>query len=143
MKTPTLLVSLAAATALSAVLLTSCSKGGEQYNRSVDVQAMIQQLKSADSEQRQNALIALAEAGPYAAEAVSVLIEALKDAEQLNRSLAAYALGRIGPQASSAVPALKECLNTPDPKLTPAVINALRAIDPAAADGLTIENVTQ
>ena len=142
MKTLTLMVSFATLAALSTGLLVSCSKG-EDYNKSVNVKAMVQQLKSQDKDQRQNACIALAEAGPYAAEAVPALIEALKDSESLNRSLAAYALGRIGPKASQAVPALKECLNTPDPEVTPAVINALRAIDPKAATGLKVENVTQ
>lgn len=142
MKTFTQIVSFVALAALTAGLLPGCSKSGE-YNKSVDVKAMVQQLKSADKDQRQNAIIALGEAGPYAAEAVPGLIEALKDPEALNRSLSAYALGRIGPKAASAVPALKACLDAADPEVTPSVINALRAIDPKAAAGLKIENVSQ
>jgi len=142
MKTLTLLVSLATLAALSSGLLVSCSKGGD-YNKSVDVKAMVQQLKNQDKDQRQKACISLAEAGPYAAGAVPALIEALKDPDNLTKSLAAYALGCVGPKASQAVPALKECLNTPDPEVTPSVINALRAIAPKAASGLKVENVAQ
>ncbi len=142
MNTLTRFASLTAAAVLCAGLLVNCSRG-DSGNKSVDVKAMIQQLKSADSDQRQKACIALAEAGPNAADAVPALIEGLKDSDAVNRRLAAYALGQIGPKAAAAVPALKACLGEGDRDLTPACVNALRAIDPKSVAGVKIDNVSQ
>ncbi|MCI0539843.1 MAG: HEAT repeat domain-containing protein, partial [Verrucomicrobiales bacterium] len=77
-----------------------------------------------------------AKPGEAAAVAVPNLIPLLKDTDPLVRRLAAYALGQIGPKAKEAIPALKEALNDTERDVVTASINAIRAIDATAADGL-------
>jgi len=107
--------------------------GGGEPTAKVDVQAQIQNLKSEDAQKRVDACVELAKAGPDAASAVTSLIPVLKDSDALVRRLAAYALGQIGPKAKEAVPALKELMNDTDRDVLTATINAIRAIDAAAA----------
>ena len=99
-------------------------------NEKIDVQAQIQNLKSADADARANACVELAKAGPGAAGAVQPLIESLKDSDPLVRRLSAYVLGEIGPAAKDAIPVLKTMLTEPDRQLIAAVVIAIRAIDP-------------
>lgn len=102
----------------------------------IDVQAQISELSSPDAEKRQNACIALGEAGEGAAPAVPALIPLLKDKDPLVRRLAAYALGMIGPKAKAAVPALKEATGDRDSSVVETSINALREIDPKSGETL-------
>ena len=118
--------SLLALAALTAALFTGC--GGQQNKEKVDVPAATQGLKSQVTDEKANACIELAKAGPAAAGAVPDLIPLLKDGDPLVRHLAAYALGQIGPKASAALPALKEALNDSDRQVVSDAINALRFI---------------
>src|SRR6476646_9992793 len=86
----------------TAALLFGC-KAKEQK---VDVAALVQNLKSADTDIRVNALTELAKGGPASAPAVSELIPLIKDKDPLVRRLAVYALGQIGPRAAAALPAI-------------------------------------
>jgi HEAT repeat protein len=120
--------------------LVSCSKE-EEFNKNINVSAMIQQLKGQDKDQKVNACTALAEAGPNAAEAVATLTQALKDDDPLVRRLAAYALGKIGPKAASAVPALKELFNDSDVSVMRNALIAVRSIKPSEVPAVKIDNV--
>jgi len=124
------------------LFVAGCSRQGEQFDRTVDVSAMIQQLQSSDEQDRINACIALGSAGPHAAKAVPALAETLSDQSSLVKSLAAYALGQIGPQAASAIPQLKVLLGSGDPEATPSALNAIRLIDASALPDAYIPNVT-
>jgi HEAT repeat protein len=115
-------------------MATGCSKEGPTYNKSVDVAKQVELLKGGDAEKKAEALTALAEGGPYSVDAVPTLIETLNDPDPNVVSMAAYALGEIGPKASAAVPALKEAYDkSTRMEVTPAIVNALRAIDPSQA----------
>ncbi len=120
--------------------LVSCSKE-EEFNKNINVAAMIQQLKGQDKDKRVEACTALADAGPYAAEAVPALAEALKDSDPLVRRLAAYALGNIGPKAESAVPALKAVFNDSDDSVMRNAVIAVRKIKPSEVPAVKIDNV--
>lgn len=117
---------------LTTLLLTGC--GGEKRPK-VDVQAQIAALKGDDNDARQDALTALAMAGPKAAPAIPALVELLKDKDPLIRRLAVYAIGEIGEGAKSALPAIKELLNDRDRDVSTSAFNAIANIDPKAAAG--------
>jgi HEAT repeat protein len=134
MKIPTHALLMLAAGLLLAGLSAGCGSG--EKKETVDVQAQIKNLKSDNAETRQNACVELAKGGESAAPAVQALIPALKDTDPLVRRLAAYALGEIGPKAKEAIPALKELMNDPERDVLTATINAIRAIDAAAAGGI-------
>lgn len=118
------------------------SCGRKEAKPKINVQEQIKLLQSGDSKAKEEAAIALAEAGEKAEPAVPALIATLKDKDPLIRRLSAYALGEIGPKAASAVPALKEALPDPNRDVVFAVANALRSIDPKAAGELKLENVS-
>ena len=61
------------------------------------------------------------------------LLESLKDPDPAQRKEAAEILERLGADAKPVVPALVEALKDKDENVRDAVINALLAIDPAAA----------
>ena len=121
----------------SLFFVAACSKQGQQFDEKVDVDAMIQQLQSSEEQDRVDACVALASAGPHAEPAVPALTQALSDRSSLVQSLAAYALGQIGPPAASAIPQLKIVMGSGDPEAAPSALNAIRAIDPAALPGAT------
>ncbi len=135
MKVPLCVLPLFVCGLLLATLTAGCGGGGDNTEK-VDIQAQIQNLKSDNAETRQNACVELAKPGEAAAVAVPNLIPLLKDTDPLVRRLAAYALGQIGPKAKEAIPALKEALNDTERDVVTASINAIRAIDATAADGL-------
>jgi HEAT repeat protein len=124
------------------LFVAGCSRQAEQFDRNVDVSAMIQQLQSSEEQQRVDACVALSEAGPYAEPAVPALIEALKDPSPLVKRLAAYALGQIGPKAAPAIPELKALLGSGERDVLTSAINAIRSIDPSALPDAHIPNVT-
>jgi hypothetical protein len=64
---------------------------------------------------------------------VPLLMDSLKNPDRLLRRFTASALAAYGPQAQPAVPALTALLSDPDPAVNSAVTQALRQIDPAAA----------
>lgn len=129
---------------LSVLLLASFVAGcGGGSGEKINVQAQIQNLKSADTDTRVNACVELAKAGPDAAPAVPALIVALKDSDFLVRRLAANALGVIGPKAKEAIPALKEATKDRDASVRTEAIGAIQGIDEKAAAGLkAMPNVT-
>lgn len=123
-------------------LAPACSKQTQQFDRTVDVQAMIQQLQASDHQSRVDACVALGSAGPHAAKAVPALTQALSDQNSLVRSLAAYALGQIGPAASSALPELQKLMAAGDPEASPSALNAIRLIDASQVPDFEMPNVT-
>ena len=140
MMTPRLAAFPLAFAVLVAVVTGGCSKDGPTYNKSINVAQQVELLKSGDPDKRAEALTALAEGGPYSAEAVPALIEVLNDPDPNLVSMAAYALGEIGPKAAAAVPALKEAYDkSTRMEVTPALANALRAIDPSQAPEIARE----
>src|SRR5258708_4087623 len=67
-------------------------------------------LKDKNRDTRRQAVVALAQFGPKAKQAVPDLIEAMADKDYLVRQGAATALARIGPEAKVALPTLNEAL---------------------------------
>jgi HEAT repeat protein len=130
---PILSLSLVLAGAMLGLLCgAGCSEQAQQFDRTVDVNAMIQQLQAGEEQDRVDACVALASAGPHAEPAVPALTQALSDQSSLVKSLAAYALGQIGPAAASAIPQLKMVMGSGDMEAAPSALNAIRSIDPAA-----------
>jgi HEAT repeat protein len=85
-------------------------------------------LKSPDSNVRQEACAELAKAKQNAAPALPDLIAALNDTDPIVRRLAAYALGEMGSAAKSAVPELQKHVADPDLSVMQNVGIALRSI---------------
>jgi HEAT repeat protein len=88
-------------------------------------------LRSGDWDDKQEAVHALGEAGPAAAEAVPALI-ALLGQKDLGAD-AATALGKIGPAAKEAVKALTDATGSSDRRLRLEAAAALARIDPTRA----------
>ena len=139
MKSPRQVVCASLLSVFVGVLMAGC---GEHHEK-VNIEAQRQALKAPGSEARAQACIELAKAGPSAAPAVKELIAVTSDPDPTTRKLAAYALGQIGSAAKEAVPRLKEMMDKDqDRDVYSATVNALRAIDPAAAGGATVPNVS-
>lgn len=73
-----------------------------------EVQKLLANLNSPDTETRLHAIQAIENLGPNGVEAVPALIRLLDDKERNIRTLAAHALGKIGPDAKMALPALRK-----------------------------------
>ncbi|KST63824.1 HEAT repeat domain-containing protein [Mastigocoleus testarum] len=86
----------------------------------------IQQLKTADEEQRSGLIESLAGLG---SSAVPDLMNALQDKDPAIRKSAAIALGKIGKDANAAVPALKKVLDDKDFQVRSSAMQALSSID--------------
>ncbi len=95
-----------------------------------------------DADAKAIALGEIAQLGPEAAPAIPKIIPLLKDPDPLVRRNAAYVLEMIGPAAKVAIPDLKAMLDTDIREQMTVVVNALRAIDPAAVAGVKVENVS-
>jgi len=123
------------------IALGLCLAGCGEKRENVDVNAQLAGL-AGDADAKVAALAEISKAGPDAASAVSKIIPLLKDEDAVVRRTAAFALGAIGPAAKEAVPTLKEMMQTTDRDQLTAVANALRSIEPSAAGGVKIENVS-
>jgi HEAT repeat protein len=77
-----------------------------ESSKPVDINSLIQQLKSEDSKTRSTAASELGNMGASARSAIPSLIPLLKDSDAQVRSTAAYALGQMGKLAKSAIPSL-------------------------------------
>jgi HEAT repeat protein len=132
---------LGASLALCALLFAGCGKS-EEGPKAVDVAAQVAQLKG-NVDAQATALTELAAGGPNSASAVNDIIPLLKAEDTVIRRLAAYALCQIGPAAKAALPDLKALMSDADPSTATTAINALNAIDPSAAGGIKVLNVTQ
>lgn len=120
------------------LLVTGC--GGEKSPK-VDLNAQFAAL-AGDADAKVTALAEISKLGPDAAAAVDKIIPLLKDEDAVVRRTAAFALGTIGPAAKAAVPELKGIHLSGDRDQMTAVINALRAIDPASVPGERLDNVS-
>jgi HEAT repeat protein len=120
---------------LSVLMLGLGMTSGCESKPKVNVSAQITALDGT-AEAKQEALSQLATVGPAAAPAVPKLTELLKDPDPVVRRLSAYALGEIGPAAKSAVPTMKAALDNADREFATGLVNALRAVDPAAAKSM-------
>ncbi len=89
---------------------------------------LIRALKRGKQEEREVAVMALAEIGPNAEAAVPALIDAMSGTTDLSM-VARLALGRIGPRASAAVPILLSDLQSQDPDVRVYGAAALCKID--------------
>lgn len=128
--------------ALVGGFVVGCGSKDETAPKKVDVTAQVAQLKG-NGDAKAAALTELAAGGPNSAAAVNDVIPLLKDEDHVVRRLAAYALCQIGPAAKAALPALKELLNDPDTSTGTTALNAINAIDPSAAGGVKVLNVTK
>ncbi|HMO65477.1 MAG TPA: HEAT repeat domain-containing protein [Verrucomicrobiota bacterium] len=133
------LLKLVSAVLFSAVTLAlaGCGEKGPKINLDEQVSAL-----SGDADAKIIALGEIATLGEGAASAVDRILPLLKDPDPVVRRTAAFALGAIGPAAKAAVPELKTMMQTGDRDQLTAVVNALRAIEPAAAGGVQVENVS-
>jgi HEAT repeat protein len=127
---------------LVGALLIGCGSKDETGPKKIDVAAQVAQLKG-NSDAKANALTELAAGGPNAASAVNDIIPLLKDEDHVVRRLAALALGQIGPAAKAALPGLNELINDPDTSTGTTALNAINAIDPSAAGGKKVINISQ
>lgn len=139
--TPRMIRPIALACTLCLLLTAGCGKS-EDGPKVVDVAAQVAQLKG-NADAQATALSELAAGGPNSAPAVNDILPLLKSEDTVIRRLAAYALCQIGPAAKAAVPELKNLMTDADPSTATTAINALNAIDPAAAEGIKVLNVTQ
>jgi HEAT repeat protein len=99
-----------------------------------DVDELIKQLQTGDSEVRRSAAKALGEGGAESKAAVPALIKALRDHDTFVRRFSAQALGDIGPDAHSAVPALATALNDPKKEVQSAAAHALGKLGPSGVE---------
>lgn len=119
------------------LVLAGCGEGKPNVNLQEQLAAL-----GGDADAKVAALAEIAKLGADAASAVNQIIPLLKDADPVVRRTAAYTLGNIGPAAKAAVPELKAMMQTGDRDQLTAVVNALRAIEPAVAPGGRIDNVS-
>jgi HEAT repeat protein len=123
------------------LLTTGC--GGEKVEK-VDLSAQLAVLSAdGDADNKIAALAEIAKLGNGASSAVDTILPLLKDPDPVMRRTAAFALGSIGPASKAAVPELKAMLQTDDRNQLSAAVNALRAIDPSAVEGVKIKNVME
>ena len=99
----------------------------------------IQQLKTANEQQRSGAIESLVNLGQAA---VPALINALQNQDSAVRNGAAVALGKIGKDANEAVPALKKALDDQDFQVRSSAMQALGFIDRKAVVPFLIEELS-
>src|SRR5438874_1724976 len=95
------------------------------------IAALLKDLKSNDDMVRYEAITALAEYGPDAADAVPILVKLLEEPNEELRVAATLTLGKIGKSAVAPVAAL---LNNPDVDIRCYALWTLGNIGPAAKD---------
>jgi len=83
---------------------------------------------------RGNAAWALGEIHGQPESAVPALVGTLRDKDSLVRTMAAGAVKKFGADARPAARALAELFDDPDEQVKDSAAQALRAIDPEAAD---------
>jgi HEAT repeat protein len=98
--------------------------------------ALGERLQTGDAAAKQAAATTLWGMGAKGQAAVPALAGALSDAEREVRLAAAMALGNMGEAAAAAVPALVGALEDPEGEVRQWAIKALGAIGPAASDAL-------
>lgn len=103
---------------------------------SMDVNKLVQELKSNNEDAQALAAHQLGELGPSAKAAVPALISVVKEGSVAARSEAITALGKIGPDASAAVPELAKVLRGYSVILKYNTLQALRQIGPGAKPAL-------
>src|SRR5262249_28367359 len=102
-----------------------------------DLDGLMRDLKSKDSDVRRTAAIELGKLGAEAKPAVDALVKALKDDDVYVRRFSAQALGGIGPDASGSVSALTSALRDRDKRVVEAAAQALGKIGSGGGQGLT------
>lgn len=112
---------------VSSPLLISSITHAQQTKQSADL--YIQQLKTANEQQRSGLIESLANLGKPA---VPELIGTLQNQDSVVRNAAAIALGKIGKDATAAVPALKNALDDKDFQVRSSAMQALGFIDKKA-----------
>lgn len=129
---------LAVLLGLSLTVLPGCGQSGSK----ADLNAELGKL-GGDADTKVNALNEISQLGEKAAPAVPKIMELLKDPDPVVKRTAAFTLGSIGPKAKAAIPALKEILNNSNDRDTlTATVNAIRAIDEKAVEGVRVENTS-
>ncbi|MFM7103468.1 MAG: HEAT repeat domain-containing protein [Verrucomicrobiota bacterium] len=122
----------------SLLALPGCGSSGPKASLEAELGKL-----GGDADAKVNALNEIAQLGGQAAPAVPKLMELLKDPDPVVLRTAAYALGSIGPKAKAAIPALKAILDQSNDRDTlTATVNAIRAIDEKAVEGVRVENTS-
>jgi HEAT repeat protein len=96
----------------------------QSVNQSQEIDRLIQQLKSGDSQVRWHAVLALGRIS----EAIPSLIPLLNDLDADVRSAAAYALGQMGKPVESAIPSLIPLLQDSSKQVRLSAIYALGSV---------------
>ena len=120
----------------SPLVLTSITQA-QQPKQSAN--SYIQQLKTANEQQRSQTIESLASLGKTA---VPALIDALQNQAPAVRNGAAIALGKIGKDATAAVPALKKTLDDKDFQVRSSAMQALGFIDRQAVVPFLVEELS-
>src|SRR5438105_10771470 len=90
-----------------------------------DVNGLVKELASKDSDVRRAAAKQLSEMGPDARDAFSALVKALKDDDVFVRRFSAMALGALGTEVKGTVPALTAALKDRDKRVIQAAVEGL------------------
>ena len=90
-----------------------------------DVEGLVRELGSKDSDVRRQAAKQLSEMGQDAKGAFNALVKALKDEDVFVRRFAAQALGAIGTEVKGTVPALTAALKDRDKRVIQAAVESL------------------
>jgi HEAT repeat protein len=119
-----------------AICLTGSALRADENDAQID--SLIKQLKSPDSDMRREAAKKLGELGPDAKKAGPGLVTALKtDKDLFVRRFAAQSLGQVEADPKLAVPALATLLKEDSKELTEAAITSLGKMGSAAVPALT------
>lgn len=106
------------------------SDGGVDTPAATGVADLVKQLAASEEAEQRAAVIALADMGPGAAEAVDALSELLKDDDASVRAHSARALGEIGEAAKPAAEALAVAMADEDEDVRLMAVSALSKIKP-------------
>jgi HEAT repeat protein len=102
--------------------------------RAADVEELVKNLGSKDSDVRRAAAKSLGEIGMEAKPALPALVKALKDDDKFVRRFSAQSIGELGVEGKTAVPALTAALKDPAKEVVDAATTALVKMGP---DGVT------
>jgi HEAT repeat protein len=111
-------------------------------NQSQEIDQLIRQLKTGDSETRSKAAYSLYWRGKSAKSAIPTLIPLLNDQNASVRSSAARVLGSMGESAKSAIPSLISLLNDQDEFVRSGAANALGSMGESAKSAIPSLNPT-
>jgi HEAT repeat protein len=121
---------------LSLMVVCSLCAGARANDAAVD--ALLKQLKDADSDARREAARKIGDLGPDAKKAGPALVNLLKtDKDLFVRRFAAQSLGRIDADPKLAVPVLSGLLKENVKELTEAAVTSLGRMGPAAVVALS------